>query len=78
MSRKAEQAGVEKLATLDLAIALYALHDCSLENSLNLVTALTPLLAVRTLALPLDNKRGLEQSVHSCLHPFLGTLSSPH
>ena len=72
MSQRAEQAHVEKLATLDLAIALYALQDCSPDNSLKLVTALTPLLAARTsLASQPGSKRRLDQSVCSCLTPSL-------
>ena len=64
MRLKAEQAHVEKLATLDLAIALYALQDCSFEYGIKLVTTLTPLLAVRSsVASQTGSRRRLDQSV---------------
>lgn len=68
-NRKAEQAYVEKLATLDLAIALYAQQDCSSDTTLKLVAALTPQLAARTSSVPQPgNKRGVEQSVCSVVN----------
>lgn len=46
MQSRTEQVHLENMATLDLAIALYAQQDIDLETGLGLLEALVPLLAV--------------------------------